>query len=66
MQHYSREQGEQFRAQVETAITSWRKAMIAAERAAERLDQAGQRMEVSHYLLALLTGITTGQLVSVF
>ncbi|WP_229211538.1 IncQ-type mobilization protein MobB [Duganella sp. BJB476] len=39
---HSREQGEQFRAQVEAAITSWINATIAAERVAERLDQAGQ------------------------
>ena len=63
---HSREQGEQFRVQVETAITSWRNATIAAEKAAERLDKAGQRMEVGHYLLAVLTGAVAGMLASVF
>ena len=63
---HNREQGEQFRAKVETAITSWRNATMAAEKAAERLDQAGRRMEVSHYLLVVLTGLVTGILASVF
>src|SRR5471032_74664 len=66
IEQHSREQSEQFRAQVETAITSWRNATRAAEKAAERLDQAVQRMEVSHYLLAILTGLVTGILASVF
>ena len=62
----SREQGEQLRSQTETAITSWNQAAKAAQQAAERLDEAGRRVELNHYLLAILTGVMTGLLASAF
>ena len=62
----SREQGEQLRSQTETAIISWNQAAKAAQQAAERLDEAGRRVELNHYLLAILTGVVAGLLASTF
>jgi len=62
----SREQGEKLRNQTQTAISSWNNAAKAAQQAAERLDEAGQRLQLNHYLLAILTGVMTGLLASVF
>ncbi|MES2350506.1 MAG: mobilization protein [Pseudomonadota bacterium] len=62
----SREQGEQLRSQTETAIVSWNQAAKAAQQAAERLDEAGRRVELSQYLLTILTGVMTGLLASAF
>ncbi len=60
----SQAQGEHFQRQIESAITAWRNAAAAAQNAAVQLDRAGRRMERSHYLLAMATGLVTGLLVS--
>jgi acyl-CoA reductase-like NAD-dependent aldehyde dehydrogenase len=65
-QQHSKQQSEEFKVQLEAAITSWRNATQVAERAAERLDQVAWRMERRHYLLAVLTGVVTGLLASAF
>lgn len=62
----SREQGEQFSRQIETAAASWRTAAQEAQTAADRLNQAGARMEWQHYGLAVMTGLITAALVSAF
>ena len=62
----SREQGETFSAQVSAAAKEWKAAAAEAQKAAEALNQAGQRMEWRHYALAALTGALTAALVTVF
>lgn len=62
----SREQGETFSAQVRAAAKEWEAAAAEAQKAAEALNQAGQRMEWRHYALAALTGALTAALVTVF
>ena len=62
----SREQGEKFQAQIAVATKVWMDATVHAQRAAESLDDAGRRMEWTHYLLALTTGLFTAILVSAF
>lgn len=56
----SREHGETFRRQLSDLVKSYRDAAATAQRAAESLSQAGQRMRRRHYLLAVATGLTTG------
>ena len=62
----SREQGKTFSAQVSAAAKEWKAAAAEAQKAAESLNQAGQRMEWRHYALAALTGALTAALVTVF
>lgn len=62
----SREQGETFKRQLSESVTGYKEAAAAASQAAESLNQAGQRMGWTHYALALLTGLITAALVSVF
>jgi hypothetical protein len=62
----SREQGERFSGQMNAAAEHWKAAATQAQWAADRLNQAGARMEWSHYALAALTGALTGALVSAF
>lgn len=62
----SREQGEKFSAQVSAAAKEWKAAAAEAQKAAEALNQASQRMEWRHYALAALTGVLTAALVTVF
>lgn len=62
----SREQGEKFSAQVSAAAKEWKAAAAEAQKAAEALNQAGQRMEWRHYGLAVVTGLITAALVSGF
>jgi erythromycin esterase-like protein len=62
----SKEQAEQFQAQLEAANKASRQAALDAQAAAQSLNSAGRRMELSHYLLALATGLTTALLVSAF
>jgi hypothetical protein len=62
----SREQGERFQEQVQSAERTWQVAAVKTQQAAEWMDLAGRRMESSHYLLALTTGLITAMLVSVF
>lgn len=62
----SQEQGEEFSAQVSVAAKEWEAAAAEAQKAAEALNQAGQRMEWRHYGLAVVTGLITAVLVSGF
>ena len=62
----SREQGETFKRQLSESVKGYKEAAAQASQAADSLNQAGQRMEWRHYALALLTGLVTAVLVSVF
>lgn len=62
----SQEQGEKFSAQVSAAAKEWKAAAAEAQKAAEALNRAGQRMEWRHYGLAVVTGAITAALVSGF
>src|SRR5260363_335333 len=52
----SREQIETFKQQIGNSARAWNNAAAEAKRAADSLNQAGQRMEWRHYALAALTG----------
>ena len=60
----SREQGEKFSSQISAAAKEWKAAAAEAQKAAEALNQAGQRMEWRHYLLAALVGMVTAAAVT--
>lgn len=62
----SQQQAENFQKRIERATTAWIDAAEKANQAAHRLNRAGQRMEWRHYGLAVLTGLTTAALVTVF
>ena len=62
----SREQGETFTRQLTESVKGYKEAAAEANKAAESLDRAGQRMEWRHYALAVMTGLVTAVLVSVF
>ena len=62
----SRQQAAQFQKQIESAANSWQTAATQAQSAADRLNQAGQRMEWIHYVLAAMIGLLSATLVSVF
>jgi hypothetical protein len=66
IENQSRERSAQFRAQIEAAAKAWKDAAAQTRYAAEILSRAGRRMEWSHYLVALMTGLITAMLVSVF
>ena len=60
----SQEQGKKFTSQVSEAAKEWKAAAAEAQKAAEALNQAGQRMEWRHYLLAALVGMVTAAAVT--
>ena len=60
----SREQGEKFSGQINAAAKEWKAAAAEAQKAAEALNEAGQRMEWRHYLLAALVGMVTAAAVT--
>ena len=62
----SREQGEIFTRQLAESMRSYREAAVEAQKAATSLNQAGARMEWRHYALAVIVGLATAALVSVF
>ena len=62
----SREQGEAFKRQLSESVQGYKDAAAAADKAADSLNQAGQRMEWRHYALAVVTGLVTAVLVSGF
>lgn len=62
----SREHGETFKRQLSESVKGYKDAAAAASQAAESLNQAGARMEWTHYALAALTGALTAALVTVF
>jgi cell division protein FtsX len=51
IEHRSREQSAQFRAQIEAAAKAWKDAAAQTSDAAESLNRAGHRMEWIHYLV---------------
>lgn len=55
-----------FTKQIEVAVQSWNMAATQAQQAAEKLNQAGQRMEWIHYALAAVIGILSAVLMTVF
>ncbi|MGZ5199716.1 MAG: IncQ-type mobilization protein MobB [Telluria sp.] len=61
-----KEQGERFQAQLEAANKASRLAAMEAQAAARSIQEAGRRMDLTHYLLALATGLVTAMLVSAF
>ncbi len=62
----SRAQGETFKRQLSESVNTYKDAAAAADKAAGSLNQAGQRMEWTHYVLAVMTGSVAAMLVSVF
>lgn len=66
IQAHSKEQSTQFFRQMQNVTAAWHSAATSAQQAAHRLEAAGRRLEVSHYLLAVVIGIVTGLLVSAF
>jgi chemotaxis protein histidine kinase CheA len=62
----SREQGEKFSGQIDSLAKDWKAAAVEAQSAADSLNRAGQRMEWSHYALAVGTALATAALVSAF
>ena len=62
----SREQGETFSHQISAATRNWREAAQTAQTSAERLNQAGSRLEWNHYALAVIIAVLTAALVSAF
>lgn len=66
IEYRSREQGERFKSQVETAATALSQASARAQQAAENLDRAGQWTEWRQLALAVMIGLLSAMLVSVF
>ena len=66
IEHRSREQGERFKGQIETASKALSQASAHAHVAAENMEAAGRRTEWRHYLLVTLTGMMSAMLVTVF
>ena len=62
----TRQQGETFTRQLDTSAQSWRDAAAQAQKAADRLERAGRRLEWIHYAVVAMTGLITAALVSVF
>jgi uncharacterized phage infection (PIP) family protein YhgE len=62
----SEEQGARFKSQVEAATKALTQASAGAQQAAESLDWVGQWTEWRHYLLAVMTGMMSAMLVTVF
>ena len=55
----TRVQGETFDRQMTTSAQSWKDAAAQAQKAADRLDRAGSRLEWTHYALAVGTALAT-------
>ena len=62
----TRQQGETFDRQMTTSAQSWKDAAAQAQKAADRLNRAGSRLEWIHYALAVVTALATAALVSAF
>jgi Na+/serine symporter len=62
----SREQGELFRRQLSESMKAHKEISLSMIRAAESLNQAGQKIQWTHYVISALTGAITAALVSVF
>ena len=60
----SKAQADKFSSQISAAAKEWRVAAAEAQKAADALNQAGQRMEWRHYLLAGLVGLVTAAAVT--
>lgn len=66
IEQQSREQGERFKSQVESAVMALTQASALAQEAAEKVEGAGQRAEWRHYLLTVMTGLMSALLVTAF
>ena len=62
----SRAHSERFEREVTEAATAVLQAAETANEAADRMSRAGQNMELTHYLLVVVTGLLTAALVSAF
>ena len=62
----SKAHADKISSQISPAAKGVREAAAEAQTAAEALNQAGQRMERQHYILAVAIGLLTGVLVTVF
>jgi hypothetical protein len=62
----SRAHSERFEREVSAAETAVLQAAAMANESAERMNWAGQSMELRHYLLVTVTGLFTAALVSAF
>lgn len=60
----SRDQSSQFKVQMEEALASWKQAATAAKAAADQMDRAEENVALRGMVVAVLTGLTTGLLVS--
>ncbi|OFA08441.1 IncQ-type mobilization protein MobB [Duganella phyllosphaerae] len=60
----SRDQSSQFNVQMEKALVSWKQAATAAKAAADQMDRAEENAALRGMVVAVLTGLTTGLLVS--
>ena len=59
-------QGETFTRQLDTSAKTWKDTAIQAQQAADSLNQAGSRLEWTHFALAATTGMGSAVLVSAF
>jgi ElaB/YqjD/DUF883 family membrane-anchored ribosome-binding protein len=66
VEQQSREQAERFKNQVETATKALSQATTLAQHAANNMGAAARWTEWRHYLLAVMTGVMSGLLVSAF
>jgi DNA anti-recombination protein RmuC len=66
VEQQSREQAERFKNQVEAATKALTQASTLAQQAASNMDAAARWTEWRHYLLAVMTGVMSGLLVSAF
>ena len=62
----SREQGEIFSSQISAAAEAQKAAAAEAKKAADALNQATRRMRWRHYVIAVMVGIGTAGVVTVF
>ena len=62
----TREQGDGFKTKLDTAAKTLEAAAAQAQTSADRMNEAGSRLEWSHYALAIGTAVTTAALVSAF
>jgi ElaB/YqjD/DUF883 family membrane-anchored ribosome-binding protein len=66
VEQQSREQAERFKNQVEAATKALTQISTQAQQAASNMDAATRSTEWRHYLVAVMTGVMSGLLVSAF
>jgi hypothetical protein len=62
----SKDQSQTFKMQLATTVQSYNEASKAASSAADKLAAASSRIEMSHYALAVVTGLVTAVLTTAF